>query len=272
MEVSVVTPVRHDPLIGEAIASVPEGIDHVVALTRPEPHVRATVASFREKDGLRIVETDAVGMSSGVNLGVEEARHEKVVMLDSDCTLQPGTLEAYARALDRWAFVRGRTIVRKGHGWARFSGLGQAELNRVFSQGCARLIGPSIAFRKTPFLALGGYDPYLEASCDHEFVLRMEDRGIPTAYEADAVVFHQPLTFRIDVGAHLGYGRGMAYIDQLRGGRYGLGICMLRLYPSTLASKLMRRGPASVFRSALLGTIMLCGYIDQLRNRRFGPQ
>jgi GT2 family glycosyltransferase len=271
MDISVVTPVRDDPLIGQAITSVPAGIDHVVAFTQPSDRVRTIVEAHREKSGLRLVETSAVGMAPGVNRGVEAARHEKVVLLDSDCTLEPGTLEAYARALDASAFVRGRTIVRQGPGWARFSGLGQAELNRTFARGRARLIGPSIAFRRTAFLELGGYDPHSGASCDHEFVLRMEDRGITTAFEADAVIFHQALTFRIDVRAHLGYGRSMAYIDQRRGGRYGLGICTLRLYPSTLANKLVYRGLESVFRSLLLGTVMLYGYADQFWRRPLGP-
>src|SRR5438477_128933 len=136
MDISVVTPVRDDPLIGQAITSVPAGIDHVVAFTQPSDRVRTIVEAHRAKSGLRLVETSAV-------------------------------------------------------------------------------------------------------------------------------IFHQALTFRIDVPAHLGYGRSMAYIDQRRGGRYGLGICTLRLYPSTLANKLVYRGLESVFRSLLLGTVMLYGYADQ---------
>lgn len=270
MRISVVTPVRDDPLLSTAIASVREGIDHVVAMTSPNDAIRSTVEELRDKGGLRPVETVAVGMAPGVNLGVETALHEKIVMLDSDCTLEPGTLDAYSRALDSHPFVRGRTEVRQGPGWASFAGLGQTELNQVFARGPARLIGPSIAFRKTSFLDLGGYDPYSGASCDHEFVLRMEERGIETAFVGDAIIRHQPITLEIDLHAHWGYGRSMQYIDRLRGGRYGLGVCLYRLFPSTLLNKLRRRGVSSVFRSLLLGAVMLYGYAEESRARSLG--
>lgn len=260
MNLSIVTPVRDDPLLPRAIASVPLDVEHVVAMTRPTPPFRQLAESLlADRPKAKLVETEKLGMAAGVNLGVTSAGREKIVMLDSDCTLTRETLRAYDRALERAAFVRGCTEVETGPGWARFSGLGQASLNRTFAEK-ARLIGPSIAFLKTPFLELGGYDEHSGGSCDHEFVLRMEDRGLPTIYEPEAVIRHRSLTFPIDCRAHLSYGRSMRYIDRKRGGRYGLGICLDRLRPATLWQKLVRRGPSSVWRSMLLGCLMLTGY------------
>jgi GT2 family glycosyltransferase len=272
MDLTVVTAVRDDPLLPQAIASVPIDIEHVVALTRPSSTtIRLAQQLGGQRPLLQIVETAKVGMAAGVNLGVRAARHEKIVMLDSDCTLSRDTLEAYCRALDRAAFVRGRTVVRQGPGWARFSGLGQQALNKAF-QKAPRLIGPSIAFRKTPFLALGGYDEQSGSSCDHEFVLRMEDCGIETLYADDAVVWHRELTFQIDCRSHVGYGRSMHYIDVKRASSYGLGVCLQRFYPSTLYRKLVQRGPASVLRSLLLGSLMLYGYLGPVMNRMIGER
>jgi GT2 family glycosyltransferase len=265
MDLTVVTAVRDDPLLGNAIESVPPDIEHVVAMTRPPESTRETVRRLAAgRPRLRALETARAGMSPGINLGVAAATHEKIVVLDSDCTLTRRTLEAYSDALDRAAFVRGKTICHRAGGWSQFAGLGQSDLNRP------RLIGPSIAFRKTPFLELGGYDEQIIGSCDHEYVLRIEDRGIPTIYEPEAEIWHQPVTFRVDRIAHLGYGRGMRYIDTKRGGFYGLHICLLRWYPTTLWHKAVTRGPASVVRSLVMGAIMLVGYVDQIVNRRYG--
>ncbi len=270
LPVSVVIPVRDDPLLRQAIASVPLGVELIVAMTAPATETRLSVAQAKLcRPDIIAVETSTPGMSAGVNLGVRAASNQKIVILDSDCTLEPQTIRAYSVALDETAFVRGRTFARRCGGWSEFAGLGQESLNETFARR-ARLIGPSIAFLKEPFLALGGYDEDSGASCDHEFVLRMEDAGLTTGFAENAVVWHQPYTFTLDCRAHLGYGRSMNYIDCKRRGRYGFRICLMRWYPSVLRAKLIRRGTASVFRSLLLGGMMLLGYVEARIRRKLG--
>ena len=269
-DVSVVTPVRDDPELIHAMRSVPRGVQYIVALTRPPEAVRRLVREFcRERPETIVVESELAGMSAGVNIGTRTATNEKIVILDSDCTLEPAALAAYSRALDQAEFVRGVTHPRADGWWATCARLGQEELNRVYAARGARLIGPSIAFRKSAFEALGGYDLAIGGSCDHEFALRVEDAGYATAFDPSAVVHHTAITLRIDVRSHFGYGRGMRAIDLKRGGRYGLGVCVDRIDPRTLAHKLVTRGPLSVVRSVLLGVTMLLGYADRsLQERR----
>jgi glycosyltransferase involved in cell wall biosynthesis len=262
--ITVVIPVRADLLLARAVSSVPGGseIEIVIALTRPTPEVRAMAESCAARDPrVRLASTDRTGMSAGVNLGVLTASCDNIVILDSDCVLAPETLIAYARALESAPFVRGQTAVERAGGWSSFAGLGAEEMNRRFAV-TPRLMGPSIAFSKRAFEALGGYDEACGASCDHEFALRLERAGVATTFAPDAWITHQPITFRIDTSAHRGYGKGMRYIDGKHGGRYGLGICLDRLHPVTLLRKLVRRGPSSVLRSLLLGTLMLIGYAE----------
>jgi hypothetical protein len=207
------------------------------------------------------VRSNRAGMSAGVNLGVLHASCEYIVVLDSDCVLENGALDAYESALARSAFVRGQTFVERAGGWSNFAALGAEEMNRRFATK-ARLMGPSIAFRRQDFQAHGGYDENCGASCDHEFALRLEHAGVTTTFVPGARLRHQPITFRIDTSAHRAYGRGMAFIDRKHGGRYGLGICLDRLRPATLRRKLVERGPLSVLRSLLLGVLMLIGYAE----------
>lgn len=262
--VTVVIPVRADLRLARAVSSVPAGneIEIVIALTRPRPDVRAMAEACLARDPrVRLAVTDRTGMSAGVNLGVLTASCDNIVILDSDCVLAPATLAAYASALESAPFVRGQTAVERAGGWSSFAGLGAEEMNRRFA-AAPRLMGPSIAFSKRAFEALGGYDEECGASCDHEFALRLEQAGIATRFAPDAWITHQPITFRIDTSAHRGYGKGMRYIDDKHGGRYGLGICLDRLRPATLLQKLVRRGPSSVLRSLLLGALMLVGYAE----------
>ncbi len=262
-DMTIVIPVRGDPLLPRAVASTPPEAEVIVAMTAAPPEAVAAASRLAQGRNLRIEVTSTAGMSAGVNLGARLATNEKVVILDSDCRLMPGALEAYSRALEAHAFVRGVTMVERAGYWSRMAALGTENLNRAFETR-TRFFGPSIAFRKADFLAMGGYDEsMLYGSCDHEFALRLEEAGIDACFEREAVVLHQALSFRIDTRSHLGYGRGMRQIDASRGGRYGLSYCLLRLDPRELRRKAVERGPMSVLRSILLGLLMLRGYLKE---------
>lgn len=266
-DIAAVIPVRDDPLLELAVASAPEGMPIIIALTRPSTEIRTTAQHLAEdRPEVTVLETDTVGMSAGVNLGISECPVEKIIILDSDCRLAAGAAEAFSEGLECSDFVRGTVLVDQTTPWSKVAWHGQAELNRKAGDK-ARLIGPGIAVRRTPFLKLGGYDEQIMGSCDHEFALRVEAAGIDTVYAPDARVHHQALTLRIDCRAHLGYGAGMRMIDAKNGGRYGLGICTLRLKPATLIRKARERGPMSVVRSVLLGVLMLYGYVGDKDGR-----
>lgn len=260
LDVTIVIPVRNDPLLARAVASTPAEAELVIAMTAPPPEALALARGLGKGRNLRVEVTPTAGMSAGVNLGSRLASHEKIVILDSDCVLQPGSLEAYSAALEDHAFVRGVTLVERAGYWSRMAALGTERLNRVFKDN-PRLFGPSIAFRRSAFLDLGGYDEAMvSGSCDHEFALRLERRGLGVFFCEGAVLIHQPITFRIDSRSHLGYGRGMAYIDRKYGGSYGLDYCRKRLLPKELWTRAVERGPLSVLRALILGCLMLYGY------------
>ncbi len=263
-DITVVIPVRSDPLLSKAIESTPPEVEVIVAMTAPPAAAVEAALRLGKNRNLRVEISDVPGMSAGVNLGARSASHEKIVMLDSDCRLLPGALEAYSKGLDENAFVRGVTIVEREGFWSRIAALGTERLNTVFAAN-PRFFGPSIAFRKTDFLALGGYDEaMIHGSCDHEFALRLERANRTVFFSPEARIVHKALTYRIDTVSHVGYGRGMAYIDRKYGGRYGLSYCLKRLAPRELYTRAVERGGMSVIRSVLLGGLMLWGYLKDM--------
>lgn len=260
-DTTIVIPVRSDPLLARAVDSTPEDAEVIVAMTAPPKSAVEEARRLSTGRKLRIEISDRAGMAVGVNLGAKAASNEKVVILDSDCVLLSGAFEAYSRGLDEAPFVRGATIVERADLWSKMAALGTERLNKVFSSA-PRFFGPSIAFRRTDFLRMGGYDELMvHGSCDHEFALRLEWAGITVLFAPDARVRHQPITFRIDTRSHVGYGRGMKYIDARYGGSYGLRYCLLRLDPRELYRRAVERGWSSVLRSVLLGCLMLRGYL-----------
>jgi len=260
-DTTIVIPVRSDPLLARAVSSTPADAEVILAMTAPPQSAIDEARRLARGRKLRIEISGGAGMAVGVNLGARTASNEKIVILDSDCVLLPGALETYSRSLDEAAFVRGATVVERADLWSRTAALGTERLNKVFSSA-PRFFGPSIAFRRKEFLDLGGYDELMvHGSCDHEFAIRLEKAGIPVLFSPEARVQHQPLTFEIDTRSHVGYGRGMKYIDAKYGGRYGLRYCLLRLDPRELYRRGVERGGMSMLRSVLLGFLMLRGYL-----------
>jgi len=265
-DISIIIPVRSDHLLPQAIASVPADVELIIALTSPLQEYVESVRELTSNRNVRLEITKKIGMPAGVNLGASVAKHEKIVILDSDCRLQPNALDSYSKALEHCAFVRGVTLVERDDYWSKIAALGTERLNRVFEL-TPRFFGPSIAFRKTEFFRYEGYDEQMiYGSCDHEFSLRLEKHHEPVCFEPAAVVIHQPLSFKIDTRSHIGYGRGMCYIDWKHGGRYGLSVCTKRLSLKELYTRARERGGMSVVRSILLGNLMLLGYLKEGRN------
>jgi hypothetical protein len=265
-EYSIVIPVRVDQLIYRAIESIPSGAEIIVGFSASPGWF---MGGLKERYGERLiyVEANGTGMPVALNVAVQKSTNEKIIVLDSDCYVRSDeTITAYLRGLDHAPFVRGVTLVEKNGFWSKIASKGTENLNSKFENN-PRLFGPSIAFKKSSFLKYDGYDlKMINGSCDHEFSLRIEKNKERIDFARQAVIIHKPLTFRTDIKSHLGYGKGMAYIDWKHTGNYGLHICLERLYPATLLNKLYSRGLFSVFRSVLLGMIMLSGYLNFKRN------
>ena len=112
-DVSIVIPARNDPLLPRAIASTPRDVEVIVALTDPPQSTVELVRSLMPGRNLRLEISQRRGMAVGVNIGSAAASHQKIIILDSDCRILPGTIQAYSQALDSFAYVRDITRRRQ---------------------------------------------------------------------------------------------------------------------------------------------------------------
>lgn len=262
MGFSVVIPVRSDHLIHRAIASIPQEAEVVIGLSAP-PDWFLEELKNRYEGKITLAICDRPGMANALNTGVKACSFERIIVLDSDCYFKSSdTVYAYLGSLEVAPFVRGVTFMERQGYWSKLSAKGTEEMNQRFKES-PRLFGPSIAFIKSAYLKYGGYDSQmLNGSCDHEFCLRIEQANERVVFSERAIIIHKSLSFESDIRSHLGYGFGMKYIDQKYGRRYGLNICLQKITPSGLYKKLINRGLVSVFRSVLLGVVMLYGYFS----------
>jgi N-acetylglucosaminyl-diphospho-decaprenol L-rhamnosyltransferase len=149
-----------------------------------------------ESQSLQVIPlSENLGYGRAVNLAARRARGDALVLLNDDCTCEPGYVEALLRALDPAAGVTmaaGVMVTARdpsridtagieiGHGLLAFDYL-NGEPVAALDRGVPDPLGPSGAvavFDRRQFLAVGGFDENLFAyQEDVDLVLRMRLAG-----------------------------------------------------------------------------------------------
>lgn len=169
-----------------------------IVIDNREPSVRsARPIPGVDDDSVRVLEPDEnLGFSAAANLGASEARGEILILLNDDCTVEPGFVSAMVEALDPEAGVVMAAGVMKRDdepglidsagieldktllGFDYLSGEAISVIDR---QSAADPVGPSgvaAAYDREEFLAVGGFDENLFAYWeDVDLALRMRQRG-----------------------------------------------------------------------------------------------
>ena len=163
MPISYVLPLRWSaadpPAVQELTAylrAVRDHADVVVIDGSPPPVYAAHAAAWG--DLVRHMPPDPVhrfanGKVNGVLTGVAAARHEHVVIADDDVRRTCATLAAIDRALHTASVVRPQNYFCPAPWHARWD-TARSLLNRAFGADYPGTLG----VRRTPFLAMGGYD------------------------------------------------------------------------------------------------------------------
>ena len=141
----------------------------------------------------------------GRNEGVRAARAEFVAFTDGDCIADSGWLRQLRRGLARSDVAAGQTTTV---GNAAYGHLERVELYQEGSD----VTYPScnLAYRRSLFRELGGFDPRFITAEDIDLNLRAVRRGVRIAYVPEALIYHQVRESLLRFGIQAfwnGYGR-----------------------------------------------------------------
>lgn len=209
------------------------------------------VAGFSDA-GARLLTSRIRDRSVAVNLGMEAAQHEIVLVTDDDCRVTPtwvGTAWEHLSA-DLETIVTGR-VLPVGEAGAVPSLMGEEVPHDYTGEShCDVLFGCNMACSRSRFLALGGFDERVKLAEDNDFCYRwLRDRQ-HLRYDPELLVWHHAWRTPEELERHfLGYarGQGIFYAKHLRRGDLGvvrfLGRDVIRA-ARAIAARIVRGRPA----------------------------
>jgi len=200
MEVTVAVVCSTDLRLADCLDSIPGNVSAVVVLNFPS---RATIAIAARRPNTLVLRCDERNLGKLRQLAVEQAGTEGILFLDSDCILEPRTVEIVRAELDMADAV---TVPMRYASTGYLSGL--IARCRSYTTPEAGFFVPT-AFRVAVGDRIGGYiyDARLEWGEDTEPLPRLQAAGADVAV-SEGIVWHRPLSPLEDMRSVRSLGRG----------------------------------------------------------------
>jgi glycosyltransferase involved in cell wall biosynthesis len=199
----------------------------VIVVNDGGPPHDATIASFKDRLDLKLLDQPHAGPAAARNLGATQARGALLVFTDDDCLPSVTWLSALARrCADSDRAVGGRTLnALPDNPYSTASQLLIEYLYGYYNADRDRarfLTSNNVAFPTALFRRVGGFDaawPHAAAE-DRDLCDRWLQNGFGMTYETEGIVYHaHPLTLRSFLRQHFGYGLGAFWFHRLRAKR-----------------------------------------------------
>jgi GT2 family glycosyltransferase len=206
MDLSIIIADSNDLRIKKCVESIDEDVEVIVSLNSPTRELVDLVNKLNVKTCL----LPQKGLAVALNNGIQQASNEKILIIDSDCVFEKGTIKKLYDALDSYPMVRGVQLT-KYNGFIskiisksrEFHGNTNPKPN--FDE--IKAFKP-LAYRKLiiPFLGGSMYVPKLKLSEDFEMNERRKKAGIELLFLSDAIIYHDSIKIKDDLKSAFKYG------------------------------------------------------------------
>lgn len=201
MEVSIVIPVKDDIRIKECIDSIDEDVEIVVVLNDASEEVNKIVSKL----DVKIVRIDEANLSKAYNAGIMNATYENILLMDSDCVFEKGTIKKLYNGLEHARLSKGMVVFKR-------KGINSnivARVREFTTTDFCNAFSPPLAFKKDIINEIGYYfNPKLKWEEDFDFNIRVKKSRLNIYWDKSAKIYHPPLSFRSDLRSAFNYGTG----------------------------------------------------------------
>jgi GT2 family glycosyltransferase len=282
LPVTVVVPTIGRPELLEvclaSLAACEPRADEVLVVDQSGGNAVPSVVETYASAGVRVLTLDVANKSLAVNLALEQARHDAVLMTDDDCTVAPSWVGVAWSQLERdpEAMVTGR-VLAAGDELAVPSTIDD-ETPREYTGEIhyGALYGGNMACRASLVLAEGGFDERLAVAEANDLCYRWLRSGRPLRYEPELVVWHHAWRSEAEMSRlhrSYGHGQGLFYAKHLRAGDPVVVPFLARdLYRGArgVAARVVRRGTGWPDPRTGLLSGLVAGLVEGWRT--FGPR
>lgn len=216
--ITVVVPCKDDPKISLCLASYDPSIPTVLAFNGASSDYRSWVIEQMRGRPVEVCDLVEPNLSRALEVGIRAATTGRVLLMDSDCVMRPGAVEAMTAAMDAGnpdeQVYKGRVVFSDQGG--PFAGLA-ARTRHDYTARVLTAYKPPLAFDVGLRDRVGGYffDERLPWKEDADLDCRIRAAGIEIVPVDNCVIDHLALSLREDMRSNYRYGVGAAIADHL---------------------------------------------------------
>lgn len=205
-KISVVICVADDLRIKNMLDSINEHCEVLIVLNGATHQLKEIINCYDSMDRfeLNTIEIEERNLSKARNLGMINAKYDKVVFYDSDCIMTKNALQNYDKYLDKYLLVDGQVNFKSDNFQSKIIS-GQRSMGLPGYALC-----PSIGINKKIKDKIEYYfDEDIKWIEDSELNVRVQNKNIKIGFINDLTCIHDNLTFRQDLKSAYRYGTGV---------------------------------------------------------------
>lgn len=196
MNVSIIIPSLNSPILNLVLGKIKnqtqyEVVGEILIVGKDDFQLHKLV-----NDPLvRLIDTGkAVNAAKARNIGIQQAKYELLLFLDSDCLPDPTWLEAHLHAQLQGHMVVGGSVAPRGSNYWSLS-YNLTLFHEFFSTNAAGeknyLPTLNLSVQKNVINAVGLLNEDLSRGQDIEWTTRMKETGFVPYFEPEALIYHQ---------------------------------------------------------------------------------
>lgn len=206
LKLTLVICVCDDIRIINTLNSINYDVEVILVLNGSPKEFLKEIKKYQKKSNLeiKIIQIPEKNLSKARNIGVINAKHNKVVFYDSDTVIVGKALELYNEYLDKYLLVDGKVMFKN-------NGFQSKTISVLRSMGLpGYALCPSIGINKKIKKYIKYYfDEDIKWIEDSELNIRAKKQNIEVGIIEELTCIHDNLTFKQDLKSAFRYGTGV---------------------------------------------------------------